>query len=182
MVHLSTFARLSQRQIASLSLSLPPLASTPSASDAVIQPRGALTPGVLSQLGRPHALQAPCLTPIPRLRWFRLASGRLIRTPPTFSCQPSPANLLLPTFSCQPSPANLLLPTFSCQPSPANLPLPQAPSFTACARARTRRFSSSSGSAASARSSAIREWSCAASVKLVSPTRLNASRDFCSGS
>ena len=127
MVHLSTFARLSQRQIASLSLSLPPLASTPSASDAVIQPRGALTPGVLSQLGRPHALQAPCLTPIPRLRWFRLASGRLIRTPPTFSCQPSPANLLLPTFSCQPSPANLLLPTFSCQPSPANLLLPTSP-------------------------------------------------------
>ena len=154
MAHLSTFVRLPQPQIASLSLSLPPLVSTPSASDAVIQPRGALTPGVLSQLERPHALQAPCLTPIPRLRWFRLASGRLIRTPPTFSCQPSPANL----------------------------PLPQAPSFTACARARTRRFSSSSGSAASARSSAIREWSCAASVKLVSPTRLKASRDFCSGS
>ena len=120
---------ISPRSFASLSLSLPPLASTPSASDAVIQPRGALTPGVLSQLGRPHALQAPCLTPIPKLMWFRLASGRLIRTPPTFSCQPSPANL----------------------------PLPQTPSFTACARARTRRFSSSRGSAASARSSAIRE-------------------------
>ena len=56
-----------------------------------------------------------------------------------------------------PNSANLLLPTFSCQPSPANLPLPQTPSFTACARARTRRFSSSRGSAASARSSAIRE-------------------------
>ena len=39
----------------------------------------------------------------------------------------------------------------------ANLPLPQAPSSTACAKARTRRFSSSRGSAASARSSAIRE-------------------------
>ena len=110
MVHLSTFARLSQRQIASLSLSLPPLASTPSASDAVIQPRGALTPGVLSQLGRPHALQAPCLTPIPRLRWFRLASGRLIRTPPTFSCQPSPANLLLPTSPCLKRPLSPLAP------------------------------------------------------------------------
>ena len=39
MVHLSTFARLSQPQIASLGLSLTPLASTPSVSDAVIQPR-----------------------------------------------------------------------------------------------------------------------------------------------
>ena len=90
---------ISPRSFASLSLRLPlsasvcpPLASTPSASDAVIQPRGALTPGVLSQLGRPHALQGPCLTPIPRLMWFRLASGRLIRTPPTFSCQPPPAS------------------------------------------------------------------------------------------
>ena len=119
---------VSPRSFASLSLSLPPwpqlrLPQMPSFS------LGGIDPWRPVSARTPSCASGPCLTPIPRLRWFRLASGRLIRTPPTFSCQPSPANL----------------------------PLPQAPSFTACARARTRRFSSSRGSAASARSSAIRE-------------------------
>ncbi len=165
--------------------SLPPL----SASNCLAQPQfdplglnsvcprcrhsaseGALIPGVLSQLRRPHALRAPCLTPISRLRRFRLTSGWLHpvsanQSLPTSLCQPVSANLSLPTSLCQPPSAstslclNLPLP----QPPSAstslclNLSLPQAPSFTACARARTRRFSSSRGSAASARSSAIRE-------------------------
>ncbi len=109
MAHFSTFGCLSRPQIASLSLSLTPLGLNSVCLRCRHSASGALTPGVLSQLGRPHALQAPCLTPIPRLMWFRLASGRLIRTPPTFSCQPSPANLLLPTFSCQPPPASSAL-------------------------------------------------------------------------
>ena len=78
----------------------------------------------------------------------------------TPSCASGPlSHSYLKTQVVSLSPGRLIrtLPTFSCQPSPANLPLPQAPSFTACARARTRRFSSSRGSAASARSSAIRE-------------------------
>lgn len=121
---------VSPRSFASLSLSLPLSASVcPLGLNSVClrcrhSASGALTPGALSQLGRPHALQAP-VSPLSQdsggFVWSQAGSSRL------------------------------------CQPSPANLPLPQAPSFTACARVRTRRFSSSRGSAASARSSAIRE-------------------------
>lgn len=122
---------ISPRSFASLSLRLPLSASDcPLGLNSVClrcrhsASLRALIPGVLSLLGRPHALQAP-LSPLSQYSggfvWPPAGSSRLY------------------------------------QPSPANLPLPQAPSFTACARARTRRFSSSRGSAASARSSAIRE-------------------------
>ena len=93
---------VSPRSFASLSLRLPLSASVcPLGLNSVClrcrhSASGALTPGALSQLGRPHALQAP-VSPlsISRLRWFRLVSGRLIQTLPTFSCQPPPASSAL---------------------------------------------------------------------------------------
>ena len=57
---------------------------------------GALIPGVRSQLGRHHALRAPCLTPISRHRRFRLASGRLIQSLPTSLCLKRPLSPLAP--------------------------------------------------------------------------------------
>ena len=117
---LPPLSRLSQPQIASLSLSLTLSTSTPSVSDAVIQPWSALRP----------------LGPV-STRTASRASGPLSLAP--VSC---------PCLKDQAVSSSFSQPTF---------PLPQAPSFTACARARTRRFSSSRGSAASARSSAIRE-------------------------
>ena len=129
---------VSPRSFASLSLRLPLSASVcPLGLNSVClrcrhSASGALTPGALSQLGRPHALQAP-VSPLSQdsggFVWSQAGSSRL--------CPP----LSTPLYQ---------LPS-------ANLPLPQAPSSTACAKARTRRFSSSRGSAASARSSAIRE-------------------------
>ena len=125
---------ISPRSAASLSLSLPLSAPVwPSRPQRRLPQMPsfslgrALTPGVPSQLGPPHALQAPCFTPVSPL--FH----------PCLKTQ-------VVSFDLRPA-----------HPDSANLPLPQAPSFTACARARTRRFSSSRGSAASARSSAIRE-------------------------
>ena len=148
MPHLSTFVRLSQPQIASLSLSLPPLGLNSVCLRDRHSASGGIDPWRPVSARTPSCASGPLSHPYPKTHVVSFGLRQ---------AHPNSANLLLPTFSCQPSPANLLLPTFSCQPSPANLPLPQAPSFTACARARTRRFSSSRGSAASARSSAIRE-------------------------
>ena len=130
---LPPLSRLSQPQIASLSLSLTLSTSTPSVSDAVIQPWSALRP----------------LGPV-STRTASRASGPLSLAPVSCPCllPLSLAPVSCPCLKDQAVSSSFSQPTF---------PLPQAPSFTACARARTRRFSSSRGSAASARSSAIRE-------------------------
>ena len=104
---------VSPRSFASLSLSLPPwpqlrLPQMPSFS------LGGIDPWHPVSARTPSCASGPCLTPISRLRWFRLVSGRLIQTlPPSINPPLSTPLYQLPSI-------NSPLSTPLCQPPSAS--------------------------------------------------------------
>ena len=135
---------------------------------ASLPPLSRLSPASLPPLSASNCLSQPQFDPLDlNPVCLRCRHSALERSSPPGSCLNSDGlKGFRPPVSC-PCLLPLSLAPVSCPClkdqavsssfSQPTFPLPQAPSFTACARARTRRFSSSRGSAASARSSAIRE-------------------------
>ena len=100
MAHLSTFVRLSQPQIASLSLSLPPLGLNSVCLRCRHSASGGIDPWRPVSARTPSCASGPLSHPYPKTHVVSFGLRQ---------AHPDSANLLLPTFSCQPPPASSAL-------------------------------------------------------------------------